>query len=368
MTVIHTLHAHLRCVRDFRKNRKKLYPLDEILFLVTCGCLCGLEEWDEFVDFGIMRLDWLRQYAPYKHGIPSHDTLNRVFSLLDHAEFAKFFNIWVVDLVGGKIQGLVPIDGKALRGTSPRQTNAKKLLHTINAWSCEAGMSFGQTQVMGKGNELAGIRELLTLLDLQGYTLSIDAAGCQTDIAEQIIEAQADYILAVKGNQGELEAEITNAFNRITIQDHCTKTVYTGGRIETRTCEVIHHLDTYVDEVKRWKNSQTVIKMTTHRYIKTQDKETIKTRYFISSLNRNADDFVQAIQQHWEIENKLHWHLDVTFSEDDDRNRKKNAAANFSIARKIALNLLSKHHDTISLHRKQNKALMDEKYLESLFF
>lgn len=368
MCGITKLQGHLSSVRDFRINRKKLYPLDEILLLVTCGCLCGLEEWDEIVDFGHTRLTWLRQYAPFENGIPSHDTLNRVFSLLDHKEFAKFFNAWVIDLVGDKIKGLVPIDGKALRGTSPRQTNAKKLLHTINAWSCEAGMSFGQTQVMGKGNELAGIRELIDLLDLEDCTVSIDAIGCQTAIAEQIIEAKADYILAVKGNQGELEAEIINAFNKITIKDSFQHTTYTGGRIETRSTEVIHHLETYVDEAKNWKNASSVIKMTTQRYNKTQNKETLQARYFISSKSHNAEDFSKLIQQHWEVENNLHWHLDVTFSEDNDRKRNKNAAPNFSIIRKMALNLLKKLPDKISLHRKQNKALMAIEYLENLFF
>lgn len=368
MEGIKKLQNHLLQVPDFRINRKKLYPLDEILLLTIMGCLSGLEEWEEIIDFGEARLEWLRQFAPFENGIPSHDTLNRVFCHLNHAAFCKSFNAWVVDLVGDKIKGLVPIDGKALRGTAPRQTNAKKLLHTINAWCCEIGMSFGQTQVMGKGHELAGINELLDLLDLQGCTVSIDAIGCQTAIAEKIIDAKADYILAVKGNQGELEAEITNAFNQITIQDKFEQTTYTGGRIEKRACEVIHRLDTYVDEAKNWKNAISVVKMTTERYIKTQNKTTLQTRYFISSRNCDAQLFLQLIRQHWEVENNLHWHLDLTFSEDDDRKRKLNAAPNFSLVRKIALNLLKKHPDKISLHRKQNKALMDTNYLQNFFF
>lgn len=271
MEGIKKLQSHLSKVPDFRISRKTLYPLEEILLLTIMGCLCGLEEWEEIIDFGESRIEWLRQFSPFKNSIPSHDTLNRVFCHLNHAAFCKSFNAWVVDLVGDKIKGLVPIDGKALRGTAPRQSNAKKLLHTINAWCCEIGMSFGQTQVMGKEHELAGIDELLDLLDLQGCTVSIDAIGCQTAIAEKIIEAKADYILAVKGNQGELEAEITNAFNKITIQDIFEQTTYTGGRIEKRTCEVIHRLDTYVDEAKNWKNAISVVKMTTQRYMKTQD-------------------------------------------------------------------------------------------------
>ena len=368
MEGIEKLRIHLSQVPDFRINRKKLYPLEEILLLTVLGCICGLEEWEEIIDFGQYRLNWLRQFACFENGIPSHDTLNRVFCHLNHTAFCKNFNAWVVDLVGDKINGLVPIDGKALRGTAPRQSNAKKLLHTINAWCCEIGMSFGQTQVMGKGHELAGINELLDILDLQGCTVSIDAIGCQTTIAAKVIDAKADYILAVKGNQGELEAEIINAFNKITIQDKFEQTNYIGGRIENRVCEVIHHLETYVDEAKNWKNAISVIKMTTQRYIKTQNKTTLQARYFISSRNCDAQLFSQLIRQHWEVENKLHWHLDLTFSEDNDRKRKLNAAPNFSLVRKIALNLLKVHPDKISLHRKQNKALMDTNYLQNLFF
>jgi predicted transposase YbfD/YdcC len=368
MDGIEQLKLHLSEVPDFRINRKKLYPLEEILLLTICGCICGLTEWEEIVDFGHTRLNWLRQYAPFKNGIPSHDTLNRVFCHLNHGAFCACFNAWVVDLVGEKIKGLVPIDGKALRGTSPRQSNAKKLLHTINAWSCDLGMSFGQTQVMGKGNELVAIRQLLGLIDIEGCTVSIDAIGCQKDIAEQIIGEKADYILAVKGNQAELEAEIANAFDKIDVKDTFEHTTYTGGRIEKRTCAVIHHLDTFVDEAQYWKEAKSVIQITTHRYIKTQDKTTCQTRLFISSRNVNAQEFAGLIQDHWQIENKLHWHLDVTFSEDSDRKRTKNAAPNFSIIRKIALNLLKKMPEKISLHRKQNKALMDADYLKSTFF
>ena len=368
MQGIEQLHKHLQTVPDFRVERKKLYPLEEILLLVVCGCICGLEEWEEIVDFGNMRLDFFRQICPYKNGIPSHDTLNRVFSHLNHEAFSQCFSAWVSDLVGGKLKGLVPIDGKALCGTSPRQKNAKKLLHTVNAWCSEVGMSFGQSKVMGKGNELLGIRELLDSLDIEDCTISIDAIGCQTAIAEQIIDAKANYILAVKGNQSALEAEIINAFNKVTIEDSYEYTTYTGGRIEKRSCEVIHNLDTYVDEAKKWKRAASVVKMTTQRHNKTQGTTTLQTRYFISSHDFNAQRFSKNVQQHWEIENKLHWHLDMTFSEDDDRKRNKNAAPNFSIVRKMALNLLSRQPDKISLHRKQNIALMDVNYLKKIFF
>jgi predicted transposase YbfD/YdcC len=370
MEGIAKLQKHLRQVPDFRMNRKKLYPLEEILLLTVCGCLCGLEEWEEIVDFGTQRLDWLRQYAAFANGIPSHDTLNRVFCLLDPQAFAGCFTSWVQELSGNRLKGLIPIDGKAFRGTAPRQSNAKKLLHSINAWCCDIGMSFAQTQVLGKGNELAGIQELLDLLDIEDCIISIDAIGCQVKIATQIVAAGGDYILAVKNNQLELASEIQNAFAKVTVQDTIEKTDYTGGRIEKRRCEVIHVLDTYVEEAKRWSASETVIKMTTERYVKTTGQTTLESRYFISSLQRDASFFIHAIQQHWEVENKLHWHLDVTFSEDHDRKRTKNAATNFSLVRKMALNLLSNHQrrEKISLHRKQNKALMDPQYLQSLFF
>lgn len=368
MKGITTLQMGLDKLADYRIERHKLYPLREILLLTTLSCLCGLQEWEEIVDFGEARLEWLRKYEPFANGIPSHDTVNRVVSRIDTQAFCEVFQQWVQEMMGEKVPGVVAIDGKALCGTAPKLKNGKRLLHTINAWSSELNLVIGQSVVQGKGREIEGIKALLALLNIEQDIVTIDAIGCHKEIAEQIVRQGGHYILAVKKNQKALLEEIENAFAKIKPADEHHWTDTGGGRVEERTCRVIHHLDTYIPQAQAWKKAQTVIQIQAKRYLKSEQKTTEDTRYYISDLNWQAEAFNQGIRTHWHVENKLHWTLDVTFSEDASRKRQKNAAQNFSLIRKIALNLLKNNGEKISLHRKQNKALMNTSYLERFFF
>jgi predicted transposase YbfD/YdcC len=361
---------YLPLIADFRIERHKLYPLEEILFLVINACICGSYDFEEIQDFGKARIDYLRKYYPYKNGTPSHDTINRVLSLLNPITFNDVFMSWVKDIIGDKEPDIISIDGKAQCGTAPKIKNSKKLIHQISAWANESCMVLAQTSVEGKGHEIEGIKSLLALLDIKDDIITIDAIGCQTAICEQIISQEGHYTIGVKGNQKELYAEIENAFNKITIQDIHTQTDADSGRVSVRKCSVLHTLDTFVPEAARFKNAKSVICIQSERFDKQNQKNSIEKRYYISDLELNAQYFNQIIRQHWGIENKLHWHLDVTMNEDNDRKRTRKLSTNFALIRKIALNILTKIKDIekISIKRIQKKAIMSESHLEKILF
>ena len=364
------LGYYLSQIEDFRINRHKLYPLEEILLLVTIACICGSYEFEEIEDFGKARIDLLRRYYPYTNGTPSHDTINRVLSNLRPNRFNEVFMSWVRDILGKKEPDIINIDGKAQCGTAPKIKNSKKLIHQISAWANEACMVLAQTTVKGKGHEIQGILDLLALLDIKDDIITIDAIGCQTSIIDQIVEQEGHYTIAVKENQKELYAEIENAFRKIDIQDIYKQTDADSGRVHTRKCSVLHHLDTFVPEALRFKNAKSVICIESIRFDKQTQKTSIDKRFYISDLGFNAKYFAKIIRQHWGIENKLHWHLDVTMNEDNDRKRTKNLSSNFALIRKIALNILTKIKQTekISIKRIQKKALMNEDFLISQLF
>jgi predicted transposase YbfD/YdcC len=364
------LLSYLSLIPDFRLSRLKLYPLEEILFLVINACICGCYDFEEITDFGKARLDYLRKYYPYANGIPSHDTVNRVLSLLNPLTFNQHFMSWVKDIIGDKELDIISIDGKAQCGTAPKIKNSKKLIHQISAWANEACMVLAQTSVAGKGHEIEGIKALLTLLDIKDDIITIDAIGCQTAICEQIVAQEGHYVIAVKENQKELYDEIENAFNKIAIQDNHIQTDADTGRVHTRKCQVLHHLETFVPESARFEQAKSVICIESERFDKQNKKNTVEKRYYISDLSLTAKYFNQIIRQHWGVENKLHWHLDVTMHEDKDRKRRKNLSSNFALIRKIALNILSKIKETekIAIKRIQKKALMSDVVLESILF
>jgi predicted transposase YbfD/YdcC len=366
------LLKYLILIPDFRIARLKLYPLEEILFLVINACICGSYDFEEIVDFGKTRLPYLRKYYPYVNGIPSHDTLNRVLSLLNPITFNQHFMAWVQDVIGDPEVDIISIDGKAQCGTAPKIKNSKKLIHQISAWANEASQVLAQTSVTGKGHEIEGIKALLALLDIQDDIITIDAIGCQTAICEQIVAQEGHYVIAVKANQKELYDEITHAFHQIDIPEQHTHTQSDAeaGRVHVRKCSVLYHLETFIPEAARFEQAKSVICIESERFDKQTRKNTIEKRYYISDLNWNAPYFNQVIRQHWGIENKVHWHLDVTMHEDQDRKRSKNLSTNFALIRKIALNILLKvkNEQKISIKRIQKKALMSEWVLESILF
>lgn len=364
------LQKYLEGLEDFRINRHKLYPLEEILFLCVVSCICGLYEFEQIVDFGEMRISWLRQYYSYKNGIPSHDTINRVLKHIDPKSFNEVLMSWVKSIMPKMTSKQIDIDGKAICGTAPKIKDCKKLLHQVSAWSGEMSLVLAQKEVVGKGQEIEGILELLMLLDIENDTITIDAIGCQSQIVDAITEKKGHYVIAVKSNQRALYEEIENAFSKITLTDTFTQLDGEGGRVTTRRCSVIHHLDTFIPEAHRFAQSQTVIQIETERFDKKTQKTSRDKRYYISDLNQNAQHFNMVIRQHWSIENNLHWYLDVVLNEDNDRKRTKNLATNFALIRKMSLNLLLeyKQNQAISLKRIQSKALMNVTYLHNIIF
>ena len=356
------LHEAFKSLKDTRIHRNKKHSLMDIIILSILAVLCGAESYDSIALFGKENIDFLRQFLSLKNGIPSHDTINRVFQILNPRQFEKCFIAWAQGLKdGGILERVIAIDGKTARGSKDSFHN-QSALHCVHAWSVENGICLGQIACGEKTNEITTIPEILDLLNIKSSIITIDAMGTQTAIAEKIIENGGDYILAVKGNQGSLEEEVHATCKRNKpVYDTCT--IEKGhGRIETRRCEVFEK--GLIIEDERWKNLTSVIKITSTREF-TSGKTTKNERFYISSLNTNMD-FNTCIRSHWEVENKLHWVLDVTFSEDLQRKRAKHAAANFAIVRKIGLNLLKKDDGKESLRSKRLKAAWSKEFLLKL--
>jgi predicted transposase YbfD/YdcC len=280
---------------------------------------------------------------------------------MDPVKFESCFRNWVGSLLGSTAAGLISIDGKTIRGA--KNHGLKSPVHMVSAWAGEHNMVLGQIRVNEKTNEITAIPELLKSLFIKGSLISIDAMGCQEDIAECIVNEKGDYLLAVKNNQASLYQNIEDSF-RFLKAESCDEDIDIGhGRIETRKCTVITNLS-HIEAPKRWKNLNVLIKMENERCFKASGKTEKSVRYYIGSKPGDASFYQQNIRRHWEIENKLHWALDIDFREDDDRKRNKNSAQNFSLANKLALNILKNDQTkNISIRRKMNIAALDLKYL-----
>ncbi len=291
------------------------------------------------VEFADSKEEFLKKFLSLGNGIPSEDTINRVFSSIDSSKFESCFIRWVNPISEITKGQVIAIDGKTIRGA---KSNGKKFpVHMVSAWANESNLVLGQVRVNEKSNEITAIPELLEVIRIQGNIITIDAMGTQTAIADKIIEGDADYILAVKDNQKQLLEEIKDEFkfSKNIIVD---KDIDMGhGQIEIRICSVISDFKFIENKGNKWRGLNQVIKIESLREFKNSYKSSEKaTRYYISSLYDNAKNYQKNIRSHWSVENKLHWTLDVAFSEDSSRKRNKNAAQNYSILLKIALNLL----------------------------
>jgi predicted transposase YbfD/YdcC len=334
----------------------------DIIILSVLAVLSGAESYDSITLFGKENLAFLKQFLELKNGIPSHDTINRVFQILNPRIFERCFISWAQRLKDDKIiERVIAIDGKTSRG-SKDNFHHKSPLHSVDAWSVENGICLSQMECGAKTNEITTIPKILNLLDIQGSIITIDAMGTQTAIAQQIVEKGGDYILAVKGNQGALEEEVRSTCrNNRPLFDTCQ--VEKGhGRIETRRCQVFEK-GLIVDPENRWEKLTSIIKITATREY--AGKTEIKERFYISSLNSD-NTFNKYIRDHWGVENSLHWTLDMIFREDEQRKRANHAAANFAIIRKIALNLLKKDQGKESLRTKRLKAAWNKDFLIEL--
>jgi predicted transposase YbfD/YdcC len=339
--------------------------------LAICAVIGGADNWVEVANFGKAKLSWFEQFLELPNGIPSHDTFGRVFARLDSQQFESCFVEWigaVREITAGQI---IALDGKTLRRSHDKRLG-KGAIHMVSAWATANRLVLGQVKVDQKSNEITAIPKLLAALAISGCIITIDAMGCQKKIAQQIIDQQADYVLAVKENQGHLYEDITELFayaheinfEGVTGHDY-HQTVNKGhGRIEIRECWTLTDPDFlfYLRNRSAWAGLHTLVMVKAQRRI--GDQTSCEVRYYISSLPVQAAPLLKAVRSHWGIENQLHWVLDVAFREDESRIRNGNGAQNFAIIRHIALNLL--HHESTAkcgVKAKRLKAGWDENYL-----
>jgi predicted transposase YbfD/YdcC len=338
--------------------------LEEILLIAIAAVLSGAESWNDIADYGEDKLVWFQTFLTLPGGIPSHDTFNRVFAALDPEEMEKGFVAWVSSIARLTAGEVVAIDGKTLCGT--RETGKKTLVHMVSAWAEGNGLVLGQRKVDDKSNEITAIPKLLDALELAGTVVTIDAMGCQREIARRIVEKKADYVLAVKENQPSLLADIEDSFKMLAA-DAVDEQIDCGhGRVERRTCSVLADLS-LLEKPFEWASLKGLVRIESERYHKVNGKTEREIRYYITSLKPDARRLNGAIRQHWGIENKLHWVLDVGFGEDLDRKRAGHAAQNFSLLNRIALNLL-KQETTFKrgIKGKRLKAAWNHPYLLKL--
>lgn len=351
---------------DPRVERTKLHCLKDIIGITICAVLSGCDDWEEIEMYGRGKQEWLKQFLSLSNGIPSHDTFNRVFSALSAEELRDCFIAWVQSIAVITEGRVVSIDGKRLCNSGAE--GRKGFIHMVSAWCNANNMVMGQVKTDEKSNEITAIPELLKLLVLEGAIVTIDAMGCQQQIAEKIVEQKADYVLAVKQNQGHLLDDITEAFEQCPQAASHSSLEKSHGRIEKRTCKVITDMG-WICKSENWAKLQSIICIESHRTVIATGDQQQETRYYISSRLSNAQTFLHIIRQHWGIENKLHWVLDVIFKEDMSTKQAGNAAENFSIITKIALNLLKNNNSKkLSLKKKRLLCTLDNDFLSNTVF
>ncbi len=363
MTTHHIRHR-AENLEDYRRENSVAYPMIEILMISLCAVICGAESWREIEDFGKIKKNWLKKFLKLKNGIPCHDTFNRFFANICPVQFEKCLSEWVCSMACLKLGEVISLDGKTIRGA--KEHDCKSLVHMVSAWANNAGLSLGQVKVDEKSNEITAIPKLLKVLDIKGCFVTIDAMGCQTDIAEIIDKMDGYYVLAVKENQKELFENINDSFRFLQVDMTSEHQDVGHGRVETRKCKLITDLS-HIERAGRWKNISSIIKIESERYIKVSGKTEKACRYYISNSDSDAGEFNQIIRKHWAVENNLHWQLDVSFNEDKQRKRAGNAAQNFSATNKMALMLLKNEKTKKkSIKNKRFSAALDEAYLEKI--
>jgi predicted transposase YbfD/YdcC len=353
-------------LRDPRIQRRKKHLLLDIVVITLCGVISGCNDWQQIVTFGRGRLEWLKRFLRLPHGIPSHDTFERVFDLLDPQAFQACFRAWMQALHEALGLCQIAIDGKTLRGSA---VGDLKGLHLVSAWATANGLSLGQVAVAEKSNEIPAIPKLLELLDVQGALVTMDAMGCQKEIAAKIVERGGDYVLTVKDNQPALFAEIQDSFEKALqtdfagLQHDMYQTEGRGhGRKETRIYHII--TDPELPCKTDWAKLR-VIGMCCNVCIR-EGQESGEVRFFIGSRKANAKVYGKTLRNHWGIENHLHWQLDVSFYEDNNRVRKRHEAENLALVRRLAVSLLKRHPDKRSIACKRLLAALDPAFLEKV--
>lgn len=352
-------------IADPRMEKKCKHKLSDILLIALFTYLSNGDDYEDMVLFGKSHKTSLSDYLCLPHGVPSHDTFNRVFQILDVEVFRECLSAHGRSLIDILAEKQICIDGKKLKGVSPT-SRGNDGLYIVNAWLSENKLCIGQQKVAGKSNEIKAIPELIKALDIKDATLTIDAVGCQKNIAKQIVSQEGHYLLAVKSNQKDLLEDVKYAFRTHQARFVDEEWEYDHGRFETRKCSILPAKETLMGEVfERWEGLKTIVKVEAKRTIK--ETECVETRYYISDeATQNAAYFNALARGHWSIETQLHWHLDVTFKEDDCRVRTGNAPENLSTLRKLALQIITQHKDKLSLKKRRVKASYDLAYLKEI--
>jgi predicted transposase YbfD/YdcC len=360
--------SHFNALPDPRQRAKVVYPLDEILLLCLLAVLGGAETFVDIARFGEKKIDLLRRFRPFRDGTPSHDHLGDIFAALDAVAFQHCFVAWVA-AVTGLPEGVIAVDGKTLR-RSYQKKGAKAPIHMVSAFAAGQRLVLGQVKVADKSNEIVAIPALLKMMSIEGAIVTIDAMGCQRDIAQQILDQKAHYVLALKGNQGTLREDVelfateqkANGFKDTEVTRDQTVSG-DHGRIETRICTVFQDVG-WLQERHDWPGLKAVIMVESTREI--NDKIEQETRFYITSLVLMANALGPIIRSHWAVENSLHWVMDMLFRDDECRVRTNNAPANYTTIKHMALNLLRKAPGKDSLRLKRKVAAWDDEFLASL--
>lgn len=358
---------HFKDLRDPRQLIKVIYPLDEILLLSLLAVLAGAETFTGIAQFGKDKLDLLRRLRPFANGAPDHDRLGEVFAALDAEQFQNCFVNWVAAMTGIPAD-VIAIDGKTVR-RSHHKKNGKAAIHMVSAFAARQRLVLGQVKVAEKSSEIVAIPRLLDMLAIEGAIVTIDAMGCQREIARKIIDKKADYMLALKGNQGTLRDDVelfvgeqkANDFKEATISQH--KSVDGDhGRIETRRTTVFHDVG-WLEERHDWPGLQAVVMVESERESDARIER--ETRFYITSSTDTADKLGDIVRRHWAVES-MHWLMDMVFRDDECRVRTEHAPANFTTIKHIAHNLLRRHPAKLSMTTKRLKAGWNEQFLLSL--
>jgi predicted transposase YbfD/YdcC len=361
-----SIEKHFSNLDDPRRDNKRHQLLD-IVTIAICGVICNADSFEHIAEFGRAKHQFFKQFLALPHGIPSADTFERVFARIDPDQFKSSFINWTKDISRLTKGEVVAIDGKTLR-RSHDKTKGKSAIHMVSAWACENGIVVGQVKTDEKSNEITAIPQLIELLSIEGCIVTIDAMGCQKNIAKTIVENGADYVLALKGNQSILhdqvqmffQEQLINDFKEITI-DYYRTIDGEHGRIDTREYWTTSDIS-WLQGREDWQKLQTICMAKRTREF--DDKVESQTSYYIATIENNAKKFAAAARGHWGVENRLHWVLDVSFNEDQSRIRKAHAPENFAVLRHIALNMIKKETSLKkSIKSKRLRAGWDNDYL-----
>ena len=358
---------HFSDLPDPRQLIKVMYPLDEVLLLSLLAVLAGAETFTDIARFGEKKLDLLRRFRPFLNKTPTHDRLGEIFAALDAERFQQCFVAWVAAHTGIPAE-VIAIDGKTSRRSFQKKGDAP--IHIVSAFAARQRLVLGQVAVGEKSNEIVAIPKLLDMLVIEGAIVTIDAMGCQRTIARKVIEKKADYVLALKGNQGSLHSDVqlfvaeqrANTFKNTTISEH-NSVDGDHGRIETRHTTVIHDVE-WLQERHDWPGLNAIIVLDSEREIGTRIER--ETRYYLTSSNGQAAKLATVVRDHWAVENSLHWVMDMVFRDDECRISTGHAPANFTTVKHIAQNLMRRSPTKDSMRLKRKVAAWDDEFLVSL--